>query len=65
MVDGCRSSFMCKDPTSNTGATLLMPLEGDGCFLNTAQSSDTLIGKVLYMKWMKNIKKNIPELKQK
>ena len=37
---------MCKNPASNGGASLLMPLEGDGCFLNTAQSSDTSIGKV-------------------
>ena len=55
MVDGCRSSFMCKDPTSNTGATLLMPLEGDGCFLNTENSVDASIGKVdKYEKKKKN-----------
>ena len=52
---------MCKNPTSNRGASLLLPLEGDGCFLNTDQSSDTSIGKVLDMKRIKNI----PELKQK
>ena len=56
MVDGCRSSFMCKDPTSNTGATLLMPLEGDGCFLNTENSVDASIGKVdKYEKKKKNM----------